>query len=144
VVLTLLSYDRVDRRVAMAGLSYSGALNQRIRGANGIEYMYRELGDGATPPILVQHFRGNLDNWDPALVDELAVSRQVVAFDNVGVGGTSGCVPHSIGAMAHGATAFIEAMGCEKVDWSGGRSGNQCRGVLGRLLHAIGGEPAGR
>jgi hypothetical protein len=31
-------------------------------------------------------FRGNLDSWDPALVDDLAAARRVVAFDNAGVG----------------------------------------------------------
>jgi hypothetical protein len=64
----------------MAGTTYSGLPNKRISAANGVEYVYRQLGDGSIPLILLQHFRGNLDNWDPALVDELASSRSVVAF----------------------------------------------------------------
>ena len=36
------------------------------------------------PLVLLQHFRGNLDNWDPALIDALATDRRVVAFDNAG------------------------------------------------------------
>ncbi|GAB7102032.1 hypothetical protein JCM4814A_03460 [Streptomyces phaeofaciens JCM 4814] len=36
--------------------------------------------------VLLQHFRGYLDNWGPALVDALAVSRRVSAFDNDGLG----------------------------------------------------------
>src|ERR1700728_472662 len=103
----------------MTGTTYSSAPNQRTRAANGFEYVYRELGDGSIPLILLQHFRGNLDNWDPALVDELASSRRVIAFDNVGVGGTSGSTPSSIGPMAYGATAFIEAMGFGRVDLLG-------------------------
>ena len=35
------------------------------RPSNGIEYAYRDLGDGEVPLVLLQHFRGNLDNWDP-------------------------------------------------------------------------------
>ena len=40
--------------------------------------------------MLLQHFRGNLDNWDPALIDALASTRRVVTFDNAGVGGSTG------------------------------------------------------
>jgi pimeloyl-ACP methyl ester carboxylesterase len=103
----------------MTRTTYSDSLNQRISAANGVEYVYRELGDGPIPLILLQHFRGNLDNWDPALIDALASLRKVVAFDNVGVGGTSGSADSSIGQMAHGATAYIEAMGFEQVDLLG-------------------------
>jgi pimeloyl-ACP methyl ester carboxylesterase len=99
--------------------SYSGLANQRVRAANGVEYAYRETGDGSVPLLLLQHFRGNLDNWDPALVDALASTRQVVAFDNVGVGGTSGVAPSSVREMALGATAFVAAMGYQKVDLLG-------------------------
>ena len=92
---------------------------RRVEAANGIDYAYRESGVGEVPLVLLQHFRGNLDNWDPALIDALAAERRVVAFDNVGVGGTSGTTPHTIDEMAHGANAFIDAMGFTKVDLLG-------------------------
>ena len=69
--------------------------------------------------MLLQHFRGNLDNWDPALVDGLAADRRVVAFDNVGVGATTGRTPHTIEAMAHDAIAFLDAMRFQTVDLLG-------------------------
>ena len=47
-------------------------------------------GEGPEPLVLLQHFRGNLDNWDPALIDTLASTRRVVTFDNAGVGGSTG------------------------------------------------------
>src|SRR5580704_11652861 len=72
-----------------------------LRAANGIDYVYREVGDGAPPLVLLQHFRGNLDNWDPALIDALASGRRVITFNNVGVASTSGRTPNSIKAMAH-------------------------------------------
>jgi len=65
------------------------------------------------------HFRGNLDNWDPALIDDLAAGRRVVTFDNRGVGGTTGMTPNTIEAMAHDAIAFVEAMGLTEVDLLG-------------------------
>src|SRR5271168_4269881 len=99
--------------------TYSGLPNRRVSAANGVEYAFREAGDGPVPLLLLQHFRGNLDNWDPALVDTLASTRKVVAFDNVGVGGTSGVAPSSAREMALGATAFVAAMGYQKVDLLG-------------------------
>jgi pimeloyl-ACP methyl ester carboxylesterase len=67
---------------------------------NGIEYAYRELGGGAVPLVSLQHFRANLDNWDPALVDALAADRRVVTFEDVGVGATTGKTPNTVEAMA--------------------------------------------
>ncbi|MEU0822980.1 alpha/beta fold hydrolase [Streptomyces mirabilis] len=95
--------------------SYSGLPNERVKAANGIDYAYRDTGptdDGAgVPLVLLQHFRGNLDNWDPALIDALAPARRVIAFDNAGVGGSTGTTPNTVDRMAHDAIAFIEAIG---------------------------------
>ena len=55
---------------------YAALPNERVSAANGVEYAYRDTGGGAgadgVPLVLLQHFRGNLDNWDPALIDALA------------------------------------------------------------------------
>src|SRR5712691_9522399 len=91
----------------------------RVTADNAIEYAYRELGDGDVPLVLLQHFRGNLDNWDPALVDALAADRRLVAFDNVGVGATTGTTANTVEAMAHDAIAFLEAMNLQRVDLLG-------------------------
>ncbi|MCX4459376.1 hypothetical protein OG585_42330 [Streptomyces sp. NBC_01340] len=32
-----------------------------VSAANGIEYAYREVGEGGVPLVLFMHFRGNLD-----------------------------------------------------------------------------------
>jgi pimeloyl-ACP methyl ester carboxylesterase len=96
--------------------TYSRLPNKRVRAANGIDFAYRDTGDGRVPLVLLQHFRGNLDNWDPALVDALASARRVLTFDNVGVGGTTGTTPNSIEQMAHDALAFLAAMEFDQVD----------------------------
>jgi pimeloyl-ACP methyl ester carboxylesterase len=98
---------------------YAGASTQRVTAGNGIEYAYRDLGEGEAPLVLLQHFRGNLDNWDPALIDALAAERRVVTFDNVGVGATTGTTPSTVEAMAHDAIAFIEALDLQPVDLLG-------------------------
>ena len=64
-------------------------------------------------------FRGNLDNWDPALVDALARNRRIVTFDNAGVGGSTGTTPSTIGQMARDAIAFLEALDLGSVDLPG-------------------------
>src|SRR6266704_3150146 len=104
---------------ATATVSYAGASTQRAEAGNGIEYAYRDLGEGDVPLVLLQHFRGNLDNWDPALIDALAADRRVVTFDNVGVGATTGSTPNTVEAMAHDAIAFLEAMEFQRVDLLG-------------------------
>ena len=99
--------------------AYADASTQRVSAGNGVEYAYRDVGEGDLPLVLLQHFRGNLDNWDPALVDALAGERRVVTFDNVGVAATTGATPSTIEAMAHGAIAFVEALGLKRVDLLG-------------------------
>jgi pimeloyl-ACP methyl ester carboxylesterase len=84
-----------------------------------VEYAYRDVSESEVPLVLLQHFRGNLDNWDPALVDALAGDRRVVAFNNVGVASTTGLTPSTIEEMARGAISFIEAMQFQRVDLLG-------------------------
>jgi pimeloyl-ACP methyl ester carboxylesterase len=98
---------------------YADASIKRVAAENAIEYAYRDLGAGDVPLVLLQHFRGNLDNWDPALIDDLAAERPVVTFDNVGVGATTGTTPNTVEAMAHDAIAFFEAMSFQRVDLLG-------------------------
>ncbi len=101
---------------------YSGLPNKLVRAANGIDYAYRDTGPGASggvPLVLFQHFRGNLDSWDPALIDALASARRVITFDNTGVGGSTGTTPNTVEQMAHDAITFIAAMDLGQVDLLG-------------------------
>src|SRR5262245_13815504 len=100
-------------------VGYAVVSTSRVTAEHGIDYAYRELGEGDVPLVLLQHFRGNLDHWDPALVDALAVERPVVAFDNVGVAATTGATPNTVEAMAHDAIAFLDAMNLQRVDLLG-------------------------
>lgn len=96
---------------------------QYVQGTKA-NYGYREIGpDGTTPIILLQRYRGTIDDWDPALLEELARQRKVIVFDNVGIGSTDGVAPDSISAMAEGVVDFVEAKKLAKVDilgWSMG------------------------
>jgi pimeloyl-ACP methyl ester carboxylesterase len=97
--------------------TYVNAPNQFVEAANGVKYAYRRYGkSGGVPLVLLQHFRGNLDNWDPALMDTLAAEREVIAFDNTGVALSSGVTPNSVTQMARDAIIFIESLKLDRVD----------------------------
>ena len=80
-------------------------------------YAYRELGPkGGIPVIFFVHLAATLDNWDPRIIDPIAKEHHVIAFDNRGVGASTGQVPDSVEAMADDAYTFITALGFDKVD----------------------------
>ena len=84
---------------------------------NGHSYAYRRFGNGSGLPLLcLQHFTGTLDNWDPAVTDPLASGRDVILFDNAGVGRSTGDVPETIAGMAGHAMAFLDELGIKKCD----------------------------
>jgi len=84
---------------------------------NGDRYAYRRFGKrGGMPLLFLQHFTGTLDNWDPAVTDPLASQRDVILFDNAGVGRSSGSVPGSVAGMAMHALAFLDGLGIETCD----------------------------
>lgn len=81
------------------------------------KYAYRRFGKGTGLPLLcLQHFTGTLDNWDPAVTDPLALSREVILFENAGLGRSTGDVPENISGMAAHALEFVDALGLNRVD----------------------------
>ncbi|HEY3944285.1 MAG TPA: alpha/beta hydrolase, partial [Solirubrobacteraceae bacterium] len=100
--------------------TYVDAETQTLSASNGVDYAYRITGQSAARPlVLLQHFRGNLDNWDPALIDALARGRRVITFDNRGVAGSSGRTPNTIAQMALDAIDFIDSLEVGSVDLLG-------------------------
>jgi pimeloyl-ACP methyl ester carboxylesterase len=88
--------------------------------ANGIKFSYRAIGQSTgIPLILLQHFTGTMDSWDPAVVNCLGKERPVIVFNNTGVGSSSGKVPDNVEQMSIDAQAFINALGYKKVDLLG-------------------------
>src|SRR6266436_4798517 len=80
--------------------------------ANGIRFAYRRWGKRSGLPLVFnQHFTGNLDNWDPAVLDGLAKEREVILFNNAGVASSTGEVPTTFAGMAKNAEAFIDVLG---------------------------------
>ena len=80
-------------------------------------FAYRELGPrGGVPVVLFVHLAATLDNWDPRLVDPIAENRHVIAFDQLGVGASSGRVPPTLEQAADDAYRFITALGHRSID----------------------------
>lgn len=101
----------------MAEHTHDTAPTQFAEAADGTTYAYRRFGTpGRTPVVFVNHFMGNLDDFDPALSDGFAADREVVLFDNKGVGASSGEAPDTIEQTARDAGAFLDAIGLTEVD----------------------------
>src|SRR5437867_13332150 len=96
--------------------SNTTAPTQLLR-VNGHSYAYRRFSNGQGLPLLcLQHFTGTLDNWDPAVTDPLASGREVILFDNAGVGCSSGTVPQTVAGMGHHALAFLDSRQLDSCD----------------------------
>src|SRR3954469_4633723 len=143
-----MTADRATR--ADAGTTYQYAPTRTIS-AGGVDFAYRELGPrGGIPVVLVTHLAAVLDNWDPRVVDGIAVRHHVIAFDNRGVGASTGRTPDTIEAMAKDAVSFIRALGFEQIDLLGFSMGGMIAQVIAadepqlvRKLILAGTGPAG-
>jgi pimeloyl-ACP methyl ester carboxylesterase len=88
--------------------------------AEGTRFAYRRFGEpGSTPLVLLQHFMGNLDNYDPMITDALAMGREVILTDNAGVGLSTGKAPETVAGMGRDAASLIDALRLEQVDLFG-------------------------
>jgi pimeloyl-ACP methyl ester carboxylesterase len=130
--------------------SYKDAPTRTVS-AGGVDFAYRELGPKAgVPVIFLVHLAGVLDNWDPRVVDGIAAKHRVIAFDNRGVGASTGKTPDTIQAMAKDAVTFIRALGFDQVDLHGFSMGGMIAQVIAqdepelvRKLILTGTGPAG-
>jgi pimeloyl-ACP methyl ester carboxylesterase len=92
----------------------------RFVAAAGASFAYRTFGRPARlPVVLLQHFRGNLDNWDPALTDALAADREVILVDYPGVGSSTGEPSDTIAETARRMIAFVDGLGLDRIDLLG-------------------------
>ena len=98
----------------------------RFLETGGERYAYRRINEGVGIPVLfTQHFMGNLDTIDPAVLDGLGASREVVWFDTLGVGASSGTPRRTIAEIAADAAAFVAGLGLERFDLLGHSMGGQ-------------------
>jgi len=109
----------VEPALGSGGLTHDTAPT-RFVDADGIRFAYRRFGNPiGTPIVLLQHFMGNLDNYDPAITDALAAGREVILTANAAVGLSTGVAPETVAGMARDAASLIDALGLERVDLFG-------------------------
>jgi pimeloyl-ACP methyl ester carboxylesterase len=78
---------------------------------------YRVIGPRTgVPLLLLNRFRGTMDDWDPALIDRLAAQRPVIMFDQPGFARSTGTPPDSLPAFAASAARFAQTLGHKQVD----------------------------
>jgi pimeloyl-ACP methyl ester carboxylesterase len=113
--------DGVKIRYADSGGSHEHhTAETRLVAAAGVDFAYRRFGHPTgLPLVLLQHFHGNLDNWDPALTDALAAEREVILVDYPGVGSSTGEPSRTIASTARQMIAFIAALGLDRIDLLG-------------------------
>ncbi|KIV88867.1 hypothetical protein PV10_08500 [Exophiala mesophila] len=101
-------------------MSAETAVTLYVDASNGVKYAYRRIGANASIPLVMHiHYRANMDLWDPLFINTLAQTREVIIFDNAGVGRSTGEVAETFQGWADQAIAFMEALGLNKVDFLG-------------------------
>ena len=89
-----------------------------------VKLAYYVRGKGK-PLVMINGFISTMSYWDPLLVEELAKTRQLIIFDNRGVGYSTDTKENktTIPQMADDAAGLIKALGLKKPDilgWSMG------------------------
>ncbi|KUJ18303.1 alpha/beta-hydrolase [Mollisia scopiformis] len=88
--------------------------------ANGTKLAYRRLGASVgIPLVMMMHFRGNMDWWDPALINALAKSRPIILMDNAGIGKSEGEIPTTLHGWAEHLIALVQALKVHQIDLLG-------------------------
>ncbi|CZR53006.1 uncharacterized protein PAC_02884 [Phialocephala subalpina] len=99
--------------------THEDAITQYIV-VNDTRLAYRRLGkcDGI-PLVMMIHFRGNMDFWDPALINALAKFRPVILIDNAGTGKSEGEIPTTFQGWAEHVIALVRALNIRQIDLLG-------------------------
>ena len=86
---------------------------------DGTKIAYRELSPGASrlPLVMLVHLAANLDNWDPRLVDQLAIDRHLILLDLPGVGASGGTV--TLEEAGEQAARIVRGLGHDRIDLLG-------------------------
>lgn len=87
---------------------------------NGVKLAYRQLGlESGVPLVMLMHFRGNMDFWDPALINLLAKSRPILLLDNAGIGKSEGEIPTTFKGWAANVVGLLETLNIRQIDLLG-------------------------
>jgi len=78
---------------------------------NGLRYGVPAFGNKTGRPLLfLQHFTGLSTTGIQLFTDPLASGREVILFDNAGIGRSTGDVPKTMAEMANRVFAFLDGL----------------------------------
>jgi pimeloyl-ACP methyl ester carboxylesterase len=116
----------------MSSYSYETAPTRFVE-ADGIRFAYRRFGkSGERPLLFLQYFNANMDDWDPAVTNAFALDRDVILFDNPGIGSSGGETPSTVLEMSQYVLAFFRALGLKEIDAVGFSLGGM---IVQQLAH---------
>lgn len=124
VAMFLSTFVLTSTADADDSMAFSKAQNAKTEfvTAGNVKYAYRLVGKKTGVPLLMlTRFRANMDDWDPAFINELGKERPVIVFNNAGVASSTGEVPTTIKGAADHAATLAKALGYNEVDilgWS--------------------------
>lgn len=99
--------------------TYEDAVDQYVE-VGGTKFAYRLFGASAGVPFLMlMHFRGTMDHWDPTFLNPIAATRPLLIMDNAGVGRSGGQVANSFNDWAQYAIDVVSALGFRQIDLLG-------------------------
>ena len=115
------------------------AKTHHVTAPSGTKYAYRRLGvtSPGIPLLILTHFRGVMDKFDPLLLNLLAAHRSVITVDYSGVGLSTGRLATSIRDSAADILEFLAAIGEREIDLLGFSLG----GMVAQLV-ALNADPA--
>ena len=100
----------------MSNDTHETAPTQFVR-VGDIRFAYRRFGQrGGLPLLLLNYFAANMDDWDPKVTNGLAAVREVILFDNAGVGSSTGETPSTVAAMTKDCVGFCRALDLKRFD----------------------------
>ena len=82
-----------------------------------VRFAYQRFGRrGGLPLLFLNYFAANMDDWDPKVTNGFAAERDVILFDNVGIGSSSGETPSTVTAMTKDCVDFCRALDLKRFD----------------------------
>src|SRR5215469_11579938 len=89
----------LEENTLMSSDTHQTARTQRVQ-VGDVEFAYRRFGRrGGLPLLFLNYFAANMDDWDPKVTNGFAAEREVILFDNAGVGSSTGETPSTVAAM---------------------------------------------
>jgi pimeloyl-ACP methyl ester carboxylesterase len=100
-----------------------------------VRFAYRRFGrPGDLTLLLLNYFAATLDDWDPLVTNGLAREREVILFDNAGVGRSTGDTPPTVAAMTKDCVDFCRALDLMSFDVMGFSLGGMIAQQLAQVI----------